>query len=82
MPESLSLRELPQLDRPRERLKHFGEPYQSSKGQPGRGLGLFLSVNVARTLGGRIEARNREGRGAEVTITLPLSALAPRTLPA
>lgn len=61
-------------------LERFGKPYQSSKGQPGRGLGLFLSVNVARTLGGRIEAHNREGGGAEVSITLPLSALAPRTM--
>lgn len=65
-----------------ERLKHFGEPYQSSKGEPGRGMGLFLSVNVARTLGGRLEARNRhdhgEGRGAAVTLTLPLASLLPR----
>lgn len=61
-----------------ERLKHFGEPYQSSKGQPGRGMGLFLSVNVARTLGGRLQAANREGGGAEVTLTLPLASLLPR----
>ncbi|MDR7294969.1 two-component system sensor histidine kinase RegB [Pelomonas aquatica] len=65
-----------------ERLKHFGEPYQSSKGQPGRGMGLFLSVNVARTLGGRLEARNRdengERSGAEVVLTLPLASLLPR----
>jgi two-component system sensor histidine kinase RegB len=64
-----------------ERLKHFGEPYQSGKGQPGRGMGLFLSVNVARTLGGRLEARNREGGGAEVVLTLPLASLLPRQLP-
>ena len=61
-----------------ERLKHFGEPYQSSKGQPGRGMGLFLSVNVARTLGGRLEARNPEEGGAEVVLTLPLASLLPR----
>jgi two-component system, sensor histidine kinase RegB len=61
-----------------ERLQHFGEPYQSSKGQPGRGMGLFLSVNVARTLGGRLEARNREEGGAAVTLTLPLASLLPR----
>lgn len=59
-------------------LKHFGEPYQSSKGQPGRGMGLFLSVNVARTLGGRLVARNREAGGAEVSLTLPLASLLPR----
>jgi two-component system sensor histidine kinase RegB len=61
-----------------ERLKHFGKPYQSSKGQPGRGMGLFLSVNVARTLGGRLEACNRAEGGAAVTLTLPLASLQPR----
>ncbi|MBY0366070.1 MAG: ATP-binding protein, partial [Burkholderiaceae bacterium] len=64
-----------------ERLQHVGEPYQSSKGQPGRGMGLFLSVNVARTLGGRLEARNREEGGAAVTLTLPLASLLPRQSP-
>ncbi|HEX2011430.1 MAG TPA: ATP-binding protein [Roseateles sp.] len=58
-----------------EMLARFGRPYQSSKGRPGSGLGLFLSVNVARSLGGRIEARNRPGGGAEVVLSLPLAAL-------
>lgn len=58
-------------------LERFGKPYQSSKGRPGGGLGLFLSVNVARSLGGRIAARNRPEGGAEVEIRLPLAALAP-----
>ncbi|MGN6828187.1 ATP-binding protein [Paucibacter sp. M5-1] len=58
-------------------LERFGKPYQSSKGKPGGGLGLFLSVNVARTLGGRIEARNRPDGGAEVSMRLPLAALSP-----
>jgi len=58
-----------------EILANFGRPYQSSKGRPGRGLGLFLVVNVVRKLGGTVEARNR-GRGAVVTLRLPLTALA------
>lgn len=58
-------------------LERLGTPYQSSKGAPGRGLGLFLAVNVARTLGGEIAAHNVSG-GAEVTITLPLAALVPQ----
>lgn len=62
---------------PPEMLVQFGKPYQSSKGRPGGGLGLFLSVNVARTLGGRIVARNRPFGGAEVVVTLPLAALMP-----
>jgi two-component system sensor histidine kinase RegB len=58
-------------------LEGFGKPYRSSKGRPGGGLGLFLSLNVARTLGGRIEAENRPAGGAEVRITLPLASLMP-----
>lgn len=60
-----------------EMMKRLGKPYESSKGRPGGGLGLFLSVNVARKLGGRIEVRNRAQGGAEVVITLPLDSLMP-----
>lgn len=59
-----------------EMLARLGTPYQSSKGRPGGGLGLFLVVNVARTLGGSVQARNLPDGGAEVRIALPLSALA------
>ena len=57
-------------------LAQFGKPYQSSKGRAGGGLGLFLVVNVARTLGGTVQASNLAGGGAEVRLTLPLSAIA------
>lgn len=59
-------------------LAHFGKPYQSTKGKPGGGLGLFLAVNVVRKLGGSVTAHNRredEGGGAEVAIRLPLAAI-------
>jgi two-component system, sensor histidine kinase RegB len=58
-------------------LAHLGTPYRSSKGKPGRGLGLFLATNVARTLGGSIDAHNRPVGGAQVLITIPLSSLDP-----
>ncbi|WP_082219313.1 ATP-binding protein [Massilia sp. NR 4-1] len=57
-------------------LAQFGKPYQSSKGRPGGGLGLFLVVNVARMLGGAVTAGNRAEGGASVHLTLPLSAIA------
>ncbi len=60
-----------------ETLANFGKPYNSSKGRPGGGLGLFLSLNVARSLGGRLSAANRSPTGARVVLELPLSALAP-----
>jgi len=63
-----------------EMLAQLGKPYQSSKGRLGGGLGLFLVVNVVRKLGGSVEARNRGQGGAVVTLSLPLAALAIRTL--
>lgn len=59
-----------------ELLAQIGTPYQSTKGRPGGGLGLFLSMNVARTLGGSLVARNRPEGGAEVTIAIALAAIA------
>jgi two-component system, sensor histidine kinase RegB len=58
-----------------EMLAQLGTPYQSSKGRPGGGLGLFLAANVARTLGGGVAASNRPEGGAIVRLTLPLAAL-------
>jgi two-component system sensor histidine kinase RegB len=58
-----------------EMLAQFGKPYQSSKGRPGGGLGLFLVVNVARKLGGTASAINRFNGGALVSIELPLETL-------
>ncbi|MFS0773460.1 ATP-binding protein [Sphingomonas sp. 1P08PE] len=57
-------------------LGGIGKAYQSSKGA-GHGLGLFLASNVARRLGGRLEAGNRPGGGARVALVLP--AVAGRT---
>jgi two-component system, sensor histidine kinase RegB len=63
-----------------EMLERFGKPYQSSKGRPGGGLGLFLLVNVVRKLGGRVTAENvsKDGApegGAVVRLYLPLASL-------
>ena len=55
-----------------EALASVGKLYQSTKGA-GHGLGLFLASNVARRLGGRLEARNLvQGSGAEVRLLLPM----------
>ena len=59
-----------------EILASFGQPYRSTKGRPGGGLGLFLLVNVVRKLGGAAEAANRPEGGALVRVRLPLEALA------
>ncbi|MCX7318563.1 MAG: ATP-binding protein [Hyphomicrobiales bacterium] len=61
---------------PADTLANLGKPYNSSKGQTGRGLGLFLVFNAVRKLGGSVLADNRPVGGAVVTLSLPLSALA------
>jgi two-component system sensor histidine kinase RegB len=53
-------------------LAAVGRPSRSIKGE-GHGLGLFLAANVARRQGGRLEATNRIGGGAEVRLVLPLA---------
>jgi two-component system sensor histidine kinase RegB len=58
---------------PPEVLAHVGKLYQSTKGV-GHGLGLFLAANVARRLGGRLEATNAAEGGADVRLILPLAA--------
>ncbi len=54
-------------------LPTVGKPYPSRKG-PGHGLGLFLAANLARRLGGRLEAANRPGGGAEVKLIVPIAS--------
>jgi len=61
---------------PQSMLDNLGRPYQSSKGRPGSGLGLFLVMNVLRTLGGNLRASNSPEGGALVTLSLPLSVVA------
>ena len=56
---------------PEQQLQSIGKLYQSDKG-PGRGLGLFLASNVARRLGGFLEAENRAEGGAMIRLVLPL----------
>ncbi|KGD64456.1 two-component, sensor histidine protein kinase [Alcanivorax nanhaiticus] len=60
---------------PEEMLDSIGRPYQSTKGRPGSGLGLFLVMNVLRTLGGNLRARNLVQGGALVTLSLPLNTV-------
>lgn len=59
-----------------EMLADFGKPYRSSKGKEGRGLGLFLVVNVVRKLGGSVSASNGADGGTLILLRLPLGTVA------
>jgi len=49
-------------------------------GKPGNGLGLFISRDMARRLGGNLEIENRAEGGARVGLALPLAGLLPPDL--
>jgi len=56
-------------------LDNIGKPYQSTKGKPGGGLGLFLVMNVVRKFGGQVTAENDAEGGAVVTLQIPMESL-------
>ncbi|TCM19741.1 two-component system sensor histidine kinase RegB [Novosphingobium sp. PhB165] len=59
-----------------EILPRVGQPYASTKGRDGGGLGLFLVVNVIRKLGGKVAVDNLVDGGARVQLAIPLATLA------
>jgi signal transduction histidine kinase len=48
------------------------QPFVSTKGPQGTGLGLWLAAGTMRRLGGNISAENRPHGGAVVVLTFPL----------
>jgi two-component system sensor histidine kinase RegB len=55
--------------------EHVGQPFLSTKGQEGLGLGLFLSYATLSRLGGEVTLTNREGGGVLCRVRLPLHTI-------
>src|SRR5690606_9215054 len=56
-------------------IKNIGrifEPYYSTKGQRGTGIGLYLAQQIISAHGGSIEVRSEAGKGTEFIVNLPL----------
>jgi C4-dicarboxylate-specific signal transduction histidine kinase len=58
---------------PPESLARAFEPFFTTR-EGGLGLGLSLCETLAAGMGGALAARNREGGGAELTLTLPAAS--------
>jgi two-component system sensor histidine kinase RegB len=54
-----------------EVAERAGEPFFTTKGKNGMGLGLFLARSVAEQLGGALELESRTGAGTSATLFLP-----------
>ena len=53
-------------------LSHIFEPFFSTKREKGTGLGLWVSLGIAQSHGGRLQVRNRPGGGTVFSMTLPI----------
>src|SRR6185503_9076805 len=49
------------------------EPFYSTKGEGGSGLGLSMAYSIVRRHGGEIEVESEPGRGTTFTLTFPVS---------
>ncbi|RMH70687.1 MAG: sensor histidine kinase, partial [Gemmatimonadetes bacterium] len=56
----------------REVLNHIFDPFYTTKGNKGTGLGMYVSYNIITTHGGTIFVDSLEKKGTTVTILLPL----------
>jgi signal transduction histidine kinase len=54
-----------------ENIKRLFEPYFTTKGAHGTGMGLFLCRQIVEAHGGKIEVRTESGKGAELVIRMP-----------
>jgi PAS domain S-box-containing protein len=55
-----------------EYLPRIFEPFFSTKGEKGTGLGLWVSLGIAQSHGGRLQVRNRPTGGSVFSMTLPI----------
>ncbi len=56
-----------------EAMAHLFQPFFTTKGHAGTGLGLWLAQSTMRRLGGSIAAHNRKAGGAEFVVEFPLA---------
>ncbi len=47
------------------------EPYHTTKGRKGTGMGLYLSQQIVKAHGGLMEVKSEEGKGTEFIVRLP-----------
>lgn len=65
---------------PEKDLGKIFEPFFSTKGGAGTGLGLWVSYNIIRAHKGTIEVKSREGEGTTISIQLPIPTISARDL--
>jgi signal transduction histidine kinase len=58
-----------------ENLKHIFDPFFSTKGEKGSGLGLSITYGIVEKLGGKMDVRSEKGEGSTFRVTLPVKKI-------
>lgn len=58
----------------KEQMKRLGEPYYTTKGMKGTGLGMMVTYSIIKAMNGKITVESEVGKGTNFKITLPISA--------
>jgi PAS domain S-box-containing protein len=67
---------------PRRIRERIFEPFFSTKGASGTGMGLAVSYGIVTRHSGRIDVDSEPGRGAIFTLTFPLTTVTSESVPA
>ena len=55
----------------KEQIKRLGEPYFTTKGAKGTGLGMMVSFSIIHSMNGSIQIKSEFGKGTCFEITFP-----------
>ncbi len=56
----------------KQQLERIGEPYYSTKGSKGTGLGMMVVFKIVASMEGRIDINSELGKGTEIVTSFPL----------
>lgn len=57
----------------KEQIDRLGEPYFSTKGSKGTGLGMMVVITIIETMRGSWDIKSNIGKGTVISITLPFA---------
>ncbi|WP_456277246.1 ATP-binding protein [Bacillus sp. AK128] len=55
----------------KEQISRLGEPYFSTKGDQGTGLGMMAVYHIVESMGGSVEVTSQTGQGTKFSLLLP-----------
>ena len=64
-----------------ENLTHIYDPFFSTKGEKGSGLGLSITYGIVKKLGGTIDVKSKRDSGSTFTVTLPIERKESASIP-